>query len=481
MKTVGIVCFRNDLRLADNLALAAAVQDCDSVLPIFIWEAKDFWAEGGASRWWLHHSLCEFSRSLKELGAKLIIAKGNFKSTLLSLTSELKATRVYWNRRYDPFGRREDAEAEKALQATGVLVKSFNSSLLHEPHLVLTKSGGPFKVFTPFWNNCSTRIDIEDIKRPPRSITPPEAAIASLSVGDLALEPKIDWASGIRAVWSPGEKGASEQLEVFLDEMLEHYQYGRDIPSTDQVSRLSPHLHFGEIGPRQVWLAVNKACVGASKSSELRKSADIYLKEIGWREFAHHVLFHFSDTADTPLHAKFKSFPWRKDDMQLKAWQKGQTGYPIVDAGMRQLWQTGWMHNRVRMIVASFLTKHLLISWHEGSRWFWDTLVDADLANNTLGWQWASGCGADAAPYFRIFNPELQGEKFDPDGTYVRRWCPELNKLPSKWIHKPWKAPKDVLKSAGVELAANYPEPLVDHAFARVRALAALDSIKSRD
>ena len=483
MKSVAIVFFRNDLRLEDNQALTKAADECDCVVPVFIANPDDSyrWAPGAASRWWLHQSLTALSKELAKLGSKLVIRSGDVNKSMLQLVAETNASAVYWNRRYDPHGREEDVALERDLLNEGVEVRTFNSNLLHEPHMVQTKSGGPFKVFTPFWNQCSARIKVDGLEKAPEKITAPSKKIDSLELSDLSLEPTIDWAAGFREMWTPGELGAKDQLEVFIDESLEDYQYGRDVPAIGHVSKLSPHLHFGEISPRQIWLAVNAACKGASKQSKLRQSADIYLKEIGWREFAHHVLYHFPETADSPLQEKFKSFPWRHAPAQLKAWQKGLTGYPIVDAGMRQLWHTGWMHNRVRMVVASFLTKHLLISWVKGSQWFWDTLVDADLANNTLGWQWAGGCGADAAPYFRIFNPELQGEKFDPDGVYVKRWCPELAKLPAKWIHKPWKAPAEILEEAEIELGKNYPAPIVDHGIARARALSALESIKNAD
>lgn len=462
------------------MALDAAVQECDAIVPVFIWnDEQGHWHPGAASRWWLHESLSYLSSAIANLGSKLIILKGDLQTMLVKLLSETNATAVYWNRTYDSFGIAQEKRVEQSLLGEGIVVRTFNSSLLHEPHMVLSKSGEPYKVFTPFWNQCSGRIRVDSLKPPPGKLKSLRSMPKSLTVDDLGLKPKIDWTAGMRQAWTPGELGAKQQLEVFIGEALEQYQPGRDIPADDLVSKLSPHLHFGEIGPRQIWLAVQEAARGAARNSKLRISADIYLKEIGWREFANHVLYHFPYTADHPLQRKFAKFPWRHDQAQLKAWQKGQTGYPIVDAGMRQLWHTGWMHNRVRMVVASFLTKHLLISWEEGSKWFWDTLVDADLANNTLGWQWAGGCGADAAPYFRIFNPELQGEKFDPDGTYVKRWCPELKLMPVKWIHKPWKAPQDVLASAGVQLGKNYPQPLVDHGFARTRALAALESLKT--
>jgi deoxyribodipyrimidine photo-lyase len=275
----------------------------------------------------------------------------------------------------------------------------------------------------------------------------------------------------MRAAWTPGEAGAKRELRRFLDTAISGYAEGRDQPDKTHTSRLSPYLHTGEISPRQVWRAVRRR---ANKYPAKQEGTEAYLRQLGWREFAHHLLFHFPQTTEQPLRAKFADFPWRDSPTDMRAWQRGQTGYPLVDAGMRALWTTGWMHNRVRMITASFLVKHLLLPWQAGDRWFWDTLVDADLANNTLGWQWVAGCGADAAPYFRIFNPVAQGEKFDPDGDYVRRWVPELSRLPAAWIHKPWQAPTRVLTEAGVKLGTTYPEPMVDHHSARVRALAAL-------
>jgi deoxyribodipyrimidine photo-lyase len=289
----------------------------------------------------------------------------------------------------------------------------------------------------------------------------------------LDLEPKIDWATGIRATWTPGEAGAQRELRRFLRDDFERYASERNLPGKTGTSRLSPHLHFGEISPREVWHVLL-----AHRNAANAISVDAYLRELGWREFAYHLLFHFPFTTNEPLRREFMRFPWRTDRKLLKAWQDGRTGYPLVDAGMRELWATGWMHNRVRLVVASFLTKHLRIRWEEGAYWFWDTLVDADLANNTLGWQWTSGCGADAAPYFRIFNPLLQSEKFDPDGDYIRHWLPELTYIPTPWIHKPWLAPERILSDAGIQLGSTYPLPIVVHEEARREALAAFENIR---
>jgi len=474
--SVSIVWFRQDLRLSDNLALLEAVANSDKVVPVFIWapDEEKHWAPGGASRWWLHQSLEKLNEDVESCGSKLIIRTGKSSLKVLrEVIEETNATTVYFNKRYDTIGRAIDTDVEKGLEHDGVECESFNSSLLHEPEKVRTKSGGPFKVFTPFWNHFMLTIEPQLPAGRPKSITSP-TKVKTERLTSLELEPKIDWASGFSDYFVPGEKGAHAQLKKFLRDGVRQYQTGRDRPDHDGVSMLSPHLHFGEISPRQIWHRVREL---EYKPTE-RKHVETYLKEIGWREFAHHILFHFPDTSDKPLREQFERFPWSYNAKLLKKWQKGKTGYPIVDAGMRQLWHTGWMHNRVRMIVASFLTKDLLLSWNQGAEWFWDTLVDADLPNNTLGWQWAAGCGADAAPYFRIFNPELQGEKFDPDGEYVRQWVPELAKLPSKWIHKPDKAPPLVLHAAGIELGKDYPKPVVDHSAARKRALEALKSVK---
>lgn len=478
MKAVSLVWHRLDLRLADNPALAAAAAR-GIVIPVFIQapEEEAPWAAGGASSWWLHQSLAALDESLRAMGSRLILRRGPTLAALQALIKETGATAVFWNRRYEPAVTARDTEIKAALRDAGLLVESFNGALLHEPWTVQNKSGKPFQVFTPFWKHCLTKPDPTPPTPTPEQLAPPERWPKSVTLVELGLEPKIDWAKGMRATWQPGEGGASKMLRGFLSNAFADYTDKRNRPDLRGTSRLSPHLHFGEITPRQIWQAVRRH---AEPQGATTWRTSQFLTEVGWREFAHHLLHHFPQTPTEPLREDFKKFPWRKDAAFLQAWQRGQTGYPIVDAGMRELWATGWMHNRVRMIVASFLVKDLLLSWRAGAAWFWDTLVDADLAQNTLGWQWTAGCGADAAPYFRVFNPVSQGEKFDPRGDYVRKWCPELARLPDAWLHQPDKAPGDVLARAGVELGRNYPEPMVSHAIAREVALEAFARLKGK-
>ena len=371
---------------------------------------------------------------------------------------------------------KRDTAIKKALAADGLAVESFNGGLLYEPAHVATKEGRPYQVFTPFWRALLAREEPAEPVAAPRKLAPAAKTAAGLSIEDLDLLPTIPWAGTMAKTWSPGEAGARERLDAFVAAGLGGYATGRDRPDRDGTSALSPHLHFGELSPRRAWHAVRTAA-GGRPVAKLTGGPETYLRELGWREFASHLLFHFPHTSDAPLRSDYARFPWARDPVGLRAWQRGQTGFPVVDAGMRQLWATGWMHNRVRMIVASFLVKDLRITWLEGARWFWDTLVDADLAANTLGWQWAAGCGADAAPYFRIFNPTSQGEKFDPDGTYVRTWVPALAKLPTADIHAPAEAEASALAKAGIALGRDYPEPLVDHAEARKLALEALKAV----
>jgi deoxyribodipyrimidine photo-lyase len=467
---VAIVWHRQDLRVADNPALRAA-RDHGAVVPVYIWSPHEegAWAPGGASRWWLHRSLRALHEDLASRGSRLILRRGDALSALRALIAETGATAVFWNRRYEPAIVARDRAVKAALRADGVAAESFNASLLFEPWAIATKTGGPFQVFTPFWNACRAAPPPPPPLPAPKAIAAPPSWPAGEALGDLALEPEIDWAGGLRDAWEVGAAAAERRLARFVQRGLASYAARRDEIDEDATSRLSPHVHFGEIGPRQIW----------SKVADADRS-DRFATEIGWREFAHHLLFHFPQTAERPLRAAFDRFPWRRAPAALRAWQRGRTGYPIVDAAMRCLWTTGWMPNRARMIVASFLTKHLLLPWQEGAAWFWDTLVDADLASNTLGWQWAAGCGADAAPYFRIFNPTLQGEKFDAEGAFVRRWVPELAGLPAKWIHRPSSAPASVLAAAGVSPGREYPRPIVDHAESRERALAAFASIRAR-
>jgi deoxyribodipyrimidine photo-lyase len=405
---VSIVWFRLDLRLADNPALEAAVKRGGPIVPVFIHapEEERPWSPGGASNWWLHQSLKSLAASLWELGSQLIIRRGPTPEALHALVSETGATAVFWNRRYEPAVIARDTIVKDALRSDGVEVESFNAALLHEPWTIQNQSGKPFRVFTPFWRHCLTKPAHPAPLPVPRKIIAPEQSPKTLALAALELEPKINWAAGLKTKWQPGEVGAHAHLKRFLHAAHANYGDQRNRPDLIGTSRLSPHLHFGEISPRQIWSALQHHA-GAAGGTDWRASQ--FLTEVGWREFAHHLLYHFPQTPLLPLREDFNQFPWRKDAAFLAAWQKGGTGYPIVDAGMRELWATGWMHNRARMIVASFLVKDLLLSWTEGARWFWDTLVDADLAQNTLGWQWTAGCGADAAPYFRVFNPMSQG------------------------------------------------------------------------
>lgn len=477
--TPSLVWFRIDLRLADNPALQAAIRHGGAVVPVFIHSPEEEapWEPGGASRWWLHHSLRALGDDLQAAGSRLILRRGPSLATLQEIVNETGAGAVFWNRRYEPAAAKRDAAVEKGLRGAGLTAGSFNGALLNEPWTIRNQGGKPFQVFTPFWKHCLA-LPAPAMPLPaPRAISPPVAWPESLPLEELELEPKIPWAGEIAAAWQPGVNGARAQLRRFLDDAAANYTADRNRPDRTGTSRLSPHLHFGEVTPHQVWHSVRRRAE-TKGVSETKWRGSQFLTEIGWREFAHHLLHHFPHTPEEPLRPNFKRFPWRTNEALLKAWRKGRTGYPIVDAGMRELWRTGWMHNRVRMIVASFLVKDLLLSWTEGARWFWDTLVDADLAQNTLGWQWTAGCGADAAPYFRIFNPVSQGEKFDPEGGYVRRWCPELARVPPEWLHKPWQAPEEILERAGVRLGREYPEPIVSHATARAAALEAFAQIK---
>lgn len=478
-----ILWFRQDLRLQDNPALLAAIARGGAVLPVYILddEGEKKWPAGGASRWWLHHSLVALDGSLRERGSRLIVARGGTAEILRGLVKSTDATAVYWNRRYEPASISRDSQIKAELGAAGLDVKSFNGALLNEPHTIKNKSGGPFQVFTPYWRHCLALPVTEPVKLAAGvGLVAPSKWPRSLEVVELGLLPKIGWDAGFYERWTPGEAGGVKRLKHFAARAMEDYAEARNLPDRDGTSLLSPWLHFGEVTPRQVWAAV-KARSKESGVFPPSNGARVFLAEIGWREFAYHLMFHFPQTAERPLREEFEKFPWAVDKggVKLRAWQRGLTGYPIVDAGMRQLWHTGWMHNRVRMVVASFLVKHLRLPWQVGAAWFWDTLVDADLANNTLGWQWSAGCGADAAPYFRIFAPVLQGVKFDGDGDYVRRWVPELAKLPAEHIHAPWEAPLHVLAEAGLRLGENYPAPIVDHAKARAEALAAFKELRS--
>ena len=468
-----LVWFRQDLRAADNPALAHAAAR-GRIVPVFILDDAApgrGWPLGSASKWWLHHSLQALATDL----GSLLLLRGDPKRVLLRVAQQSGAKAVVWNRRYEPGKLVDDRSIEMALRQQALDVATFNGSLLHEPGDVATGSGGPFKVFSPFWRACLQRPLGTPLARPKLDV------VASRPKGDrledwALLPKKPNWAAGWEKIWTPGETGALARLDAFLEGGLLGYGALRDRPDLLNVSRLSPHFHWGEISPR---LAITRARFAADADETKRRDADKFISEIGWREFACHLLHHFPTLPEQNWKPAFDAYPWRESAADLEAWQHGRTGYPMVDAGMRELWHTGTMHNRVRMIVASFLIKHLRIDWRRGQAWFWDTLVDADLASNSASWQWVAGSGADAAPYFRIFNPLSQGAKFDPNGDYVRRWCPELARLPDTYLHAPFEAPAEILKAAGVVLGKTYPRPIVDHAEAREAALAGYAAVKA--
>ena len=443
-----IVWFRSDLRLADSPALTAAAACGAPVIPLFILDerASGGRAFGGAARWWLHHSLAALDASLRALqsgplnGVKLCLRRGAVLQVLRELLETSGASRVLCNRTYDPVVDALDDTVQQSLGSGGVTFESFPGALLAEPGALRTGGGGPFRVFTPFWNRLSS-LEIAEPLPAPRALMGSEHVPHGMRLEDLGLLPRRGWDAGFPAEWSPGERGARSRARTFLTSRFAHYRTARDLPGLEGTSRLSPHLCFGEVTARQLWRAVLRSPSGGR--SELTGNG--FLRELGWREFAHYTLHQFPSLPLRPLRSEFEAFRWRDDADGFQAWCRGSTGYPIVDAGMRQLWHTGWMHNRVRMIVGSFLVKDLLVPWQRGEQWFWDTLLDADRANNALNWQWVSGCGVDAAPYFRIFNPVAQSERFDPEGAYLRRWLPELRALPASAIHAPWTAAPEVL------------------------------------
>ena len=474
-----IVLFRQDLRLHDHPALTAAAQRGE-VIPVFVLddEACGDWAMGGASRWWLKQSLLKLGNTIAQSGGQLILRRGDTLSVLKDIQRQSGADAIYFSRQYQPWSAATEKAINDTFSENDVEVKRYPGTLLHEPGSVLTGSGTAFKVFTPFWR-AALKLPVA-IPLPSPSVNWSSLVSGGEDLNSWVLDPAEDnrvpdWAAGWEEIWEPGEDGAHTALEAFLDEPVAYYSEGRDLPARRYTSRLSPHLKFGEISPRQVWASAQQRKLSAP---EWTGAIDKFLAEIGWREFCYQLIDLFDAMPDRPFKDQFAGFPWDNSEEHLKAWQRGLTGYPIVDAGMRELWQTGFMHNRVRMIVASFLTKHLLVHWLEGERWFWDCLLDADIASNACSWQWVAGSGADAAPYFRIFNPIAQGQKFDPEGEYVKRWCPELADMPKKFVHAPWEAPAMTLASAGVELGKTYPEPIVDHKTARQGALDAYEVIK---
>jgi deoxyribodipyrimidine photo-lyase len=474
-----IVWFRDDFRVADHPALHAAAAARRPLVCLYIHEETR--PLGGAARWWLHGSLQSLHDSLAKRGGTLTILCGASADILPGLANSLGAAAVYWNRRYDACGRAVDSKVEALLKAQSVHVETFNGRLLNEPWTLTNKAGKPFRVFTAYWRSVRAGGEPEPPLSAPRALRscrlPKQLKLTPIPLAELDLQPHApDWAGGLREKWEPGEPAAHARLRRFLRTALHDYPTERDRPDHHGTSRLSPYLAFGNISVREVWHAARQA-VDSHRSPAKPRQLEKFLAELGWREFNYHILYHHPDLAERNFQSRFDPLRWRKDGRGLRAWQRGLTGYPIVDAGMRELWTTGWMHNRVRMVTASFLVKHLLIDWRSGERWFWDTLVDADPANNAANWQWVAGSGADAAPYFRIFNPTLQGERFDPEGHYVRHWVPELAHLPARLIHKPWKATTAQLAAAGIRLGKTYPRPIVDHDRARARALMNIRSL----
>ncbi|MCC5979303.1 MAG: deoxyribodipyrimidine photo-lyase [Salinarimonas sp.] len=487
MAQPALVWFRDDLRVADNPALRAALDSGRPVLCFFIFDdsSPEIRPLGGAARWWLHGSLANLADNLDKRGNRLHLFSGAAEELVPRIVSETDAAALFWNRRYGP-EREIDARLKKRLRTEGLEVRSFPGRLVYEPGTVLNQGGGYYKVFTPF-NRAAVAQDPPETPLPaprelPRASFPKALDALSVTLEELALEPRgPDWAGGMRETWEKdgagrGEDAAHKRLKAFIADHLSGYAKNRDRPDLDATSRLSPHLRFGEITPRQ---AVH-AALAAKTDGAPAGDYDSFRAEIGWRDFSYQLLFSRGGLHTRNMNDQFDAMPWREDDSALRAWQEGRTGFPVVDAGMRQLWHQGYMHNRVRMIVASFLTKHLLIDWKAGESWFWDTLVDADPANNPAGWQWVAGSGADAQPYYRIFNPMTQGEKFDPQGDYVRQWVPEIADLPNRVIHRPWEAKREALEAAGVVLGETYPKPIVIHEDGRKRALAAFETIKRR-
>ena len=475
-----IVWFRDDLRLSDHPALHAASRTGAPVICLYILDEMNSFpnarAAGAAARWWLAQSLRALQEELTSIGSSLLLRRGPAAEIIVELARQTDAHAVFWNDIAQAPHQAVADQVARGLKEIGVNSRSFAGDLLVNPISIRNKEGRGLRVFTPFWRRVQASGD------PPKPLPAPKSLhaapnIASDSLEKWHLEPtRPDWAGGLRETWKPGEISAQARLNAFLESNVAGYSANRDRPDRDGTSRLSPHLRFGEIGPRQVWHAARFA---AAERPALSGDIDKLLSELGWREFCRHLLFDVPDLASRNLQPSFDTFPWRHDDAALRVWQRGQTGYPLVDAGMRELWHSGVMHNRVRMVVASFLVKHLLIDWREGEKWFWDTLVDADAGSNPANWQWVTGSGADAAPYFRVCNPVLQSEKFDAEGSYIRRWVPEIARLPAGLIHQPWRAPPLELAAAGIEIGKTYPEPIIDHRAGRERALAAYAKIRA--
>lgn len=468
-----IVWFRQDLRLLDNPALLEACER-EQVLPLYIHDTSNAgdWGLGGASRWWLHHSLAELDKCLQ---GKLWLLAGDPLEIIPRLMREQGARHICWNRCYEPWQIQRDKKLELELQNEGLTVSSHNGSQLWEPWENLKGDGTAYRVFTPYYRNAIAHLPpISHVKPAPQQIDLAICEQGPEKLDKLALLPDIEWYTTLGEHWQPGEAGAQERLQKFLSSGLHNYKKGRDFPNLQAVSRLSPHLHFGEISPRQLWHAAGQQRFDDGHEDQ----SEHFQRELAWREFSVALLYHFPELTQSNMNAQFDAFPWRRDEQLLRSWQKGETGFPLVDAGMRELWQTGYMHNRVRMVVGSFLVKNLRHHWLDGARWFWDCLLDADLANNTCSWQWVAGCGADAAPYFRIFNPITQSQKFDPTAEYIRRYVPELKRLPDKLIHDPASAPQQELEAAGIKLGRDYPEPIVELKASRQAALDAYQQIR---
>ena len=475
-QNVSIYWIRQDLRLSDNPALTASVKN-GSIIPIYILDDKNPKEHkiGSSSKIWLHYSLQKLK---KQFDNKLIFSKGNPEVILTELCQSESISNIFWNRVYEPWSISRDKKIKENMKKEGVEINTFNGSLLWEPWQVLKNDGTPYRVFTPYYRRGC--LNANEPRRPlekPRKIDYFEVKnFKCLTIDQLNLLPKHAWKEKIIETWNIGEKAANKRLDEFVESELNDYKEGRNFPSKKNVSRLSPHLHWGEISPNTVWFKVwdlNQLGI------QHQQDTDTFLSEMGWREFSNYLLYYFPELPRKNLQKKFDNFSWDNNPLFLKAWQKGQTGYPIIDAGMRELWSTGYMHNRLRMIVGSFLVKNLLLHWHEGEKWFWDCLVDANLASNSSGWQWIAGCGADAAPYFRIFNPITQGLKFDADGDYVRKFVPEISLLPNKFLFNPWEAPDEILEKANVRLGESYPKPIVDIKASRQKALSAFAELKS--
>ena len=479
-----IVWFRNDLRTIDHPALTAAASADAPIVAVYVLddESAGRWARGGASRWWLHGSLAALAGELERLGGRLVLRRGRCADVICEIADNVGAQAVYCSRSYEPWSAGIEADLKDRLGQSGIEFRRFAGVLLVDPDRVSTQSGSPFKVYTPFWRAISAGTVRRSLPAP-KSISGFDGSVAGDQLQDWALRPsRPDWAGGLRQSWEPGQAIAAKKLKSFFRRAGADYHNDRDRPDLAGTSRLSPHLHFGEISPAMCWHA---ALAEAGRNASSERGLEVFRKELVWREFSYHLLYHWPQLPETPFRDQFAVFPWQEESKErqhaVDAWQRGCTGYPIVDAGMRELWATGWMHNRVRMVTASFLTKHLLVPWQVGEAWFWDCLVDADLASNAASWQWVAGSGADAAPYFRIFNPIKQGEKFDPQGTYVRRWVPEIAALDDKYLFAPWTAPDGELQRAGIQLGETYPRPIVEHDVARKRALAAYDMLKARE